>query len=93
MATHTEHYDSSFTLAQLQTTVSTDERDIRGQLQSLEAVKNSDDEDVTEAVYDKSKKTKLGNITLVKSGGISGLQAFKGTAFINKKVENVAVFR
>jgi predicted transcriptional regulator with HTH domain len=87
------HYPSNFTLNDLQTTVKTDEKNIRGQLQSIKAAKDTDNVDVTEAKYDTSKKTKLGELTIIISGGASGLQVFKGTAFINKKVENVAVFR
>lgn len=96
MATKTRHYESSFTLDELETTLNTDESDLDGQLQSLVSAKNTNGEDVTEAVYDKSKKTNLGNLTVKKSpaGSVSGKKkAFDGTAFIEDEDKDVSVFR
>ena len=96
MATKTRHYESDFTLEDLELTCIADESDIGGQLQSLNAVQDTNGDDVTEAVYDKSKNTDLGNITIKKSptGSVSGkTKAFDGTAFIDETDTDVSVFR
>ena len=96
MATKTKHNDSNMTLAELETTCNTDELNIGGQLQSLDTVKNTNGKDVTEAVYDKSKKNNLGNLSIKKAviASVSGKSlAFTGSAFDSGTAKDVNVFR
>ena len=69
MATTTRirHYESSFTLEDLNTSCNTDEDDIGGQLQTLEAVQDTNGVKTTEAIFDKAENTNLGNVTIKKA--------------------------
>jgi hypothetical protein len=87
MATKIRHYESSFTLDDLNTTCNTDEDDIGGQLQSLEAVQNTNGVKTTEAIFDKAKNTGLGNVTIKKAP--SGTH----TAFIMTVKTKVSISR
>ena len=97
MANRTRHYESSFTLDDLEITCNTDEDDIGGQLQSLEAAQNSNGAKVTEAIFDKEKDTNLGQLTIKKASDVSDAEeekaAFKGDAFILSVRTKVLVFR
>jgi hypothetical protein len=76
-------------IGDLQTTCNTEEFNLEKKLQSLDTVLN-DGKKVTEAVYKKTDKVKLGKLTITEgtSGGL-----FTGKAFILTQPKNVVVSR
>jgi hypothetical protein len=80
-------------LGTLQTTCNTDEFTFKRKLQSLDTVLD-DGKKVTEAVYKRTDKDKLGKLTIEKfTEARKGAALFRGKAFILTQPVDVLVFR
>ncbi len=92
--TKTLFYESSVaSLAELQTTCNTDEFTFKRKLQSLDTVLDSGKK-VTEAVYKRTDKDKLGQLKIEKfSEAKKNSALFQGRVFILTQPVDVLVFR
>jgi len=89
----TMHYNSGFSIQELEDALETDERTTRCKVQSLELGVNEKGEKATVAEFKKTDKKGLGNLKVVKTEGGEEGELFHGDAYIKTQEAKVSVSR